>query len=261
MIEIFGWVGIFAVGFVLGLLGGGGSILIVPVLVYLFHQTAQSSTAMSLFVVGLSSAIGLFVSKQHTQVHWGSVVAFAIPSSIGAFLARQFFVPVTPDPILGMSKDMFLLVAFALLMLIVGVRMLMPSSKNLKEEPLKEKSSVSATPIGFAVGTLAGYLGAGGGFLIVPALNQILRVSMVVAIPTSLAIISAQSLVGFTGTLSNSTTDWMFALKLTAVCVVGTLAGSQFKKSIAPEKLKPIFGVFVRVIALFMLGKELIFPT
>lgn len=260
MIEVFGWIGVFAVGFVLGLLGGGGSILIVPVLVYLFHQTAQTSTAMSLFVVGLSSVIGLFLTKQHTQVHWASVIAFAIPSSIGAFLARQFFVPMTPDPILGMSKDMFLLVAFAVLMLIVGTRMLMPSRKKSDVEGAKHGHPLAATPVGFAVGTLAGYLGAGGGFLIVPALNQVLRVSMSVAIPTSLAIISAQSLVGFTGTLSNSATNWSFALSLTAVSVIGTLAGSRFKKNIAPEKLKPIFGVFVIVIAIFMIGKEFLFP-
>ncbi|QYK53022.1 MAG: sulfite exporter TauE/SafE family protein [Fimbriimonadaceae bacterium] len=137
MIEVFGWAGVFAVGFVLGLLGGGGSILIVPVLVYLFGQTAQQSTGLSLFVVGLSSAIGLILSKEYKQVHWSSVIAFAIPSSIGAFLARQFLVPLTPDPILGISKDMFLLIAFALLMLIVGVKMILPSANATESEEKK----------------------------------------------------------------------------------------------------------------------------
>jgi len=260
MIEVFGWIGIFAVGFVLGLLGGGGSILIVPVLVYLFHQSAQVSTALSLFVVGLSSAIGLYLSKAHTQVHWGSVIAFAIPSSIAAFLSRKFLLPVTPDPVLGMKKDMFLLLAFAALMLIVGIRMLMPASKKAETEEPKSSNPLAATPVGLAVGTLAGYLGAGGGFLIVPALNQVLRLTMIAAIPTSLAIIAAQSLVGFTGTLSNTPTDWAFASSLTGVSLIGMLSGNYFKQKIAPEKLKPIFGVFVIVIGVLMLGKELIFP-
>jgi len=260
MVEMFGWFGVFAVGFVLGLLGGGGSILIVPVLVYLFHQSAQQSTGLSLFVVGLSSAIGIFLSKQHKQVHWSSVIAFAIPSSIGAFLARQFLLPVTPDPILGISKDMFLLISFALLMLIVGTKMILPASKSVKPEESTQSKPVATTPVGFAVGSIAGYLGAGGGFLIVPALTQILKVSIAVAIPTSLAIIAAQSLVGFTGTLSNGSTDWIFALTLTLIAVLGTLVGTRFKEKIAPEKLKPIFGGFVITIAIFMIGKEFIFP-
>lgn len=260
MIEIFGWLGVFAVGFVLGLLGGGGSILIVPVLVYLFGQSAQQSTGLSLFVVGLSSAIGLILSKQYKQVDWSSVIAFAIPSSIGAFLARQFLVPLTPDPILGISKDMFLLIAFALLMLIVGAKMILPTANATELQHEKTSKPFTTTPVGFTVGSLAGYLGAGGGFLIVPALTQILKVSIKVAIPTSLAIIAAQSLVGFAGTLSHSTTDWIFAFTLTGFSVVGTLFGSRLKERIAPEKLKPIFGGFVIAVALFMIGKEFLFP-
>jgi uncharacterized protein len=284
MLPIFGWTAIFAVGFVLGLLGGGGSILIVPVLVYLFLNTAEQATGLSLFVVGLAAAIGLFISGDYKTVQTKMAVSFAIPSSIGAFIARKFLVPLTP-PIVGpLTKDTFLLVLFAALMLVVSYRMIVTpkTSKPAKthaepagdehagNDPLPEphgatnsgvdskKTIAKTTALGLTVGIAAGYLGAGGGFLIVPALNQTLGLPMTIAIPTSLAIIAAQSLIGFTGAIETTPIAWPFALALTAVAIAGLFTGSRIKSKVNPAKLKPAFGYFVLLTGVFMLTQELI---
>ena len=265
MLPLFGWISTFAVGFVLGLLGGGGSILIVPVLVYLFLNPAEQSTGLSLFVVGLAAAIGLFISKDYKAVQLRTALTFAIPSSIGAFLSRKLLVPLTPAQIGPLTKDTFLLVLFATLMLVISYRMIRPAKSQTAPLPpgdvTEGKNNVNlfkTTLIGLAIGLTAGYLGAGGGFLIVPALSQMLGLSMTIAIPTSLAIIAAQSLIGFTGALSTTQTDWPFALGLTAVAIVGLFVGSKVKSKINPAKLKPAFGYFVLTTGVFMLVQELI---
>jgi len=268
MLPLFGWFAIFAVGFVLGLLGGGGSILIVPVLVYLFLNTAEQATGLSLFVVGLSAALGLLISGDYKTILAKTAFTFAIPSSIGAFLARKFLVPLTPPTVGPLTKDTFLLVLFAILMLIVSYRMIRPSrtfsechpdeSQDLSGEEYAFNQIVKTTALGLAVGITAGYLGAGGGFLIVPALNQTLGLPMTIAIPTSLAIIAAQSLIGFTGALETTTTDWPFALTLSAIAIAGLFTGSRIKSKINPQKLKPAFGYFVLLTGVFMLTQELI---
>lgn len=257
MLEILGWIGTFLVGFVLGLLGGGGSILIVPVLVYLFRLSAEISTSLSLLVVGLASAIGLTLTPAKNEIHWPTAIAFAIPSGIGAFFARRFLVPATPDPILGLSKDAFLLVLFAVLMLIISIRMIRAEKSPFQTQEFIKTDFFRSTPAGLLVGTTAGYLGAGGGFLIVPALTQILRLSISTAIPTSLAIIAAQSLIGFSGALGQPI-DYTFALILTIVAITGVIAGSSAKSKMNPAQLKPIFGYFVLIVGVFMLIQELI---
>lgn len=257
MLEILGWIGTFLVGFVLGLLGGGGSILIVPVLVYLFRLSAEISISLSLLVVGLASAIGLTLTPAKNEIHWPTAIAFAIPSGIGAFFARRFLVPATPNPILGLSKDAFLLVLFAGLMLIISIRMIRPDESPSPTQESPKTDFLRSIPSGLLVGTTAGYLGAGGGFLIVPALTQILRLSITTAIPTSLAIIAAQSLIGFSGAFGQPI-DYPFALILTTVAITGVIAGSSAKSKINPAKLKPIFGYFVLIVGVFMLIQELI---
>ncbi|MFM9874495.1 MAG: sulfite exporter TauE/SafE family protein [Fimbriimonadaceae bacterium] len=284
MLPIIGWIATFAVGFVLGLLGGGGSILIVPVLVYLFLNTAEHATGLSLLVVGLAAGIGLFITGDYKTVQGKTALSFAIPSSIGAFIARKVLVPMTPTVIGPLTKDTFLLVLFAALMLVVSYRMIKPlaTSKNRpldsekvinmnesitsgegrepgeSSESAQTKRIAKTTALGLTVGIAAGYLGAGGGFLIVPALNQTLGLPMTIAIPTSLAIISAQSLIGFTGAIGSATFNWGFALALTAVAIVGLFTGSRIKSKVNPAKLKPAFGYFVLSTGIFMLVQELI---
>lgn len=280
MLPIFGWAATFAVGFVLGLLGGGGSILIVPVLVYIFLNPAEQATGLSLLVVGLAAAIGLFVSGDYKTIQGKTALTFAIPSSIGAFLSRKILVPLTPTTIGPLDKNTFLLVLFAALMLIVSYRMIRPTKNEAKSESNEpnfskvpspdlgkgkggvvtnddKKIIAKTTALGFTVGLAAGYLGAGGGFLIVPALNQTLGLPMTIAIPTSLAIIAAQSLIGFTGALGSATFDWAFAISLTAIAIVGLFTGSKVKAKIDPAKLKPAFGYFVLATGIFMLVQEL----
>lgn len=262
MLALFGWVATFAVGFVLGLLGGGGSILIVPVLVYLFMFSAEQSTGLSLLVVGLSTLIGLFVSGAFKDVRFKTALIFAVPSSAGAFIARKVLLPATPEHVGALTRSTFLLVLFAALMLVVAYRMIRPAKNSGSEtEPTSEHSMTELTKTGFAgllVGITAGYLGAGGGFLIVPVLNQSLGLPMPLAIPTSLAIIAAQSLFGFTGAMGNTPVDWPFSIGLTAVAVAGLIVGTRFKSRVDPAKLRPAFGYFVLVTGLFILVQELI---
>ncbi|MBL8067504.1 MAG: sulfite exporter TauE/SafE family protein [Armatimonadetes bacterium] len=263
MLNASGWAATFAVGFVLGLLGGGGSILIVPVLVYLFLFSAEQSTGLSLLVVGLSTLIGLFASGAFKSVQIKTALTFALPSSLGAFLARKVLLPATPHMVGPLSRDTFLLVLFAALMLVVAYRMVRPEKAGLAGDSKPNGSLTLAelaktSMIGLFVGMVAGYLGAGGGFLIVPALNQTLGLPMPLAIPTSLAIIAAQSLIGFTGAIGNTHVDWPFSIGLTAVAVAGLVTGTQFKSKVNPAKLKPAFGYFVLVTGVFILVQELV---
>jgi uncharacterized protein len=258
--EGFGWIAAIAIGISLGLLGGGGSILTVPVLAYLFAQPAEVATGYSLFIVGISSLIGAMGYLRRHEIHLRAAALFAVPSMLGAFLVRLLLLPMLPDPIAAiagrdLSRGSFLLILFALLMLIVAFRMIrgpaVAGEAPIHPAPLK----VAAT--GLAVGSLAGLLGAGGGFLIVPALVLLTRLPMRMAIGSSLLIIAVQSLVGFSGDLlAGRSIDWPFLLSVTGIAVAGVLVGSRLGKHIPGARLRPAFGVFVLVMAILMLGAE-----
>ncbi|MCU0326221.1 MAG: sulfite exporter TauE/SafE family protein [Spirosomaceae bacterium] len=264
--ETFGYFGALAMGLSLGLIGGGGSILTVPILVYLFSVDAVLATAYSLFIVGLTSLVGSVSHISQGNVHWRTAIVFGIPSIISVYLTRLFIVPLIPQNIaqfgsFAVTKPLLMLIVFAVLMVFASYSMIR-ECKNCKE--------VSDTPIrynyplilleGLVVGMITGFVGAGGGFLIIPALVLLAKLPMKKAVGTSLVIIAFKSLIGFMGDLKGSETiNWDFLIFFSAVAVVGILLGSILSKKVSNDKLKPAFGYFVLVMGIYIISKELFF--
>lgn len=263
--EIIGYAAAIVMGLSLGLIGGGGSILTVPILVYLFGVNPVVSTAYSLFVVGLTSAVGSFSHFKKGNVHLKTAIIFGIPSIIAVYMVRKFIVPAIPDEIFMvgsfvMTKSLGVLVLFAILMLLASFSMIR-KPKQQKEVEGEPKYNFSLIFIeGLVVGGVTGLVGAGGGFLIIPALVLLAGLPMKQAVGTSLLIIALKSLIGFTGDLgSGLEIDYVFMLIFSAFAMVGIVVGSYLTKYIPNEKLKPAFGWFVMVMGVYILTKELFF--
>ena len=273
--ELLGYVGAILMGLSLGLIGGGGSILTVPILVYLFQVDAVLATAYSLFIVGLTSLVGSVSHVKLGNIHWRTAVVFGIPSIISVFLTRSFLVPRIPDPIftLGqdpsggaafvMTKAVGLMVLFAIIMVMAAYSMIKPSKKSAVAsgvsadvEPQFNYPLILAE--GAIVGVVTGLVGAGGGFLIIPALVLLAKLPMKQAVGTSLMIIAAKSLIGFVGDMrGDEVIHWSFLATISSIAVVGILLGSWLSKRIPGEKLKPAFGWFVLVMGTYIIVKEL----
>ena len=261
--SILGYFASILIGVSLGLIGGGGSILTVPVLVYLIGLDPVLSTAYSLFVVGTTSLAGAFAYMKKRLVNYRAALVFAVPSFITVFLTRKFIVPAIPDPVftLGdftLQKGAGIMGLFALIMLAAAFSMIMGSKKDTNES---ENNALNFNfPLialeGAAVGLLTGLVGAGGGFLIIPALVLLAKLPMKMAVGTSLLIIAAKSLVGFLGDLGQQTIDWQFLTVFTSLSVVGIFLGSYLTRFIPGEKLKRVFGWFVLGMAAVILWKE-----
>jgi uncharacterized protein len=274
--EIIGYIGAVVMGLSLGLIGGGGSILTVPILVYLFQVDAVLATAYSLFIVGLTSLVGSFSHIKLGNVHWRTAIVFGIPSIISVFLTRSYLVPRIPDPImtfgqdpsggatLVITKSVGLLLLFAVIMVMAAYSMIKPAKKS-GTDTLSNAEDVQPQfnyPLilaeGAIVGVVTGLVGAGGGFLIIPALVLLAKLPMKQAVGTSLMIIAAKSLIGFVGDMrGNEVIDWSFLGVFSGIAVVGILLGSWLSKRIPGEKLKPAFGWFVLVMGTYIIIKEL----
>lgn len=246
--ESMGWLATLFMGFVLGLLGGGGGILTVPILVGFFGLSATQATGSSLFVVGLTSSLGAIQGLVKKQTEIAAGILIAIPSMIGAITSRKFIVPSIPERIAGLSKDQVLLGAFAILMIVVGVKMLLKK----KDGTAKKQNPVLVVCYGLAIGILSGTLGAGGGFLILPVLTLFLGVEMEKAIPTSLLVISIQSLGGFTGELGKPI-QWDLLLKVAAVALVGLGIGLTLRQKAPRKTLQLAFAYLIFVVAIWMI--------
>ena len=261
-LEVLGYFGALLIGIILGITGGGGSILTVPTLVYILNYNPIIATAYSLFIVGTTSGIGTIQNFKKGLVVPKKAFQFAVPSLIGVYLTRKFIVPNIPDVVfyfgsLKLSKDTFLMILFAVVMLIAAYSML----KNNKKNELIERTSKSITVVIiqlFFVGVLIGLIGAGGGFLIIPALLNFAQLPMKKAIGTSLLIIAINSLIGFIGDVQNTIIDWAFLLIFTTISVAGIFIGLYIQKFINEKILKKLFGVFVLIMAIFILYKELL---
>lgn len=265
MLEMIGYASAALIGVSLGLIGGGGSVLTVPVLVYLMGVSPVLATAYSLFIVGSSSAIGALRYAQRNQIDFKTALIFGVPSIITVYLTRKFIVPAIPEEVFQMGETMLtkgtlLMVLFALLMLVASVGMI----RKRKESNQKAEKKSDAQRIlivlgeGILVGGLTGLVGAGGGFLIIPALVLFAGLEMKTAIGTSLIIISAKSLIGFLGDVSNYQIDWQLILIFSALAIVGIFLGSFLSTRIDGPKLKKGFGWFVLVMGAGILLKELL---
>jgi len=245
-------------GFVLGLLGGGGSILTVPILFYLFDLDAVTATAYSLFIVGAAASVGAYRNYKKDNLALRTGVLFAIPALLGVFFSRSYLVPNLPEVIfdvegLKLMKDSFILLVFACMMLMASYSMVFGRSDV---ERLPSKGRFFLSSLGFIVGIATGFVGAGGGFILIPTLNKFAGLEIKKAMGTSLFIISLNAGFGFLGDLLNLTPDWMFLFKLTALAIVGVLIGTHLNSKVPAKILKKGFGLFVFTLGLWIIYKQ-----
>lgn len=262
--EILGYLGAVIVGLVLGLIGGGGSILTVPILVYLIGLNPIVATAYSLFVVGVTSCIGTFQNIKKGRVDFKTAIIFSIPAFIAVFLTRRFLVPMIPNEVFSVGEftvtnNIFIMVFFAIIMLLASISMIR-NRKDKVEESSHQNIQFNYPLIaleGIGVGILTGIVGAGGGFLIIPALVILAKLPMKTAVGTSLLIIAIKSLIGFLGDIANLEIDWNFLLIFTFLSIVGIIIGVWLSKFISGKKLKRGFGYFTLFMAIYIIYKEL----
>jgi uncharacterized membrane protein YfcA len=256
------------VGISLGLIGSGGSILTVPILVYVMGVDPVLATAYSLFIVGSTALVGGVQSAIQKRVDFKTVLIFGIPSIAAVYATRLWLVPLIPAEIVSIgglviTKSIALMLLFAVVMILASVSMIRPSKKVVSDESVPMVYNYPMILLeGAVVGVLTGLVGAGGGFLIIPALVILAKMPMKLAVGTSLFIIAAKSLIGFTGDLQGSQViDWNLLLIFTGFAVVGIFAGILLSKKIPGEKLKKAFGWFVLIMGIYIIVKELFFPT
>ena len=261
-LQLAGFSASILIGVSLGLIGGGGSILTLPVLVYLLGFSPVVSTAYSLFVVGTTSLVGSLNYMRQQQVNYKAAILFSVPSFVAVYLTRHYLIPAIPDPVFStasfvLSKSVAIMIFFALVMLAASVSM-------IRDKKMPDQSSANTfhfnLPMiavdGILVGLLTGIVGAGGGFLIIPALVLLVRLPMKMAVGTSLLIIAANTLIGFWGSTADLTVDWPFLLKFTAFSVFGILLGTYLSRFIPGQKLKKAFGWFVLVMGVYIISRE-----
>lgn len=260
--EILGYFFAIIIGIVMGIIGGGGSILCVPVMAYLFKIDAITATALSLFVVGITSSVGSVEFMKQKAVNFRTALLFGFPSILGIIFSRRIIVPNLPENIINqwgilLTKEMFILIIFGLLMFFASIKMI--NKKQLEPLKTKENNYTLIVSQGLFVGLITGFVGAGGGFLIVPALVMLLRIPMKEAVGTSLFIISINSLIGFASSLDKVEINWNFLILFSSLSVLGILFGVQISKKIEAKKLRPIFGWFIMIMGLWIIANELLF--
>ena len=258
--EITGYIASLFIGISLGLIGGGGSILTVPVLVYLFGVSPILATSYSLFVVGSTSLIGSFNSWRKGLVDFQTAFLFGLTSIITVFITRKIIIPHIPENIIigsiTLHFSILTMVLFAVLMLIASISMI--KTKHVETTNEKHKASFGKLILyGISIGLVTGFLGAGGGFLLIPALVLLLHLPMKKAIGTSLFIIALNSLAGFIGDTGHFKTNWIFLLTISAVAIAGVFIGGLLGKFLNSDKLKKGFGWFVLVMGIYIIIKEI----
>ena len=273
-----GMIAAVVIGMVLGTLGGGGSILTVPVLVYVVGLPAVQATAYSLFVVGLSAAVGAvgYVRAGHVNLRVAAI--FAAPSLVAVFLTRRFVVPAIPDPVfslgsMAVGKDALIMTLFAVTMVLAALSMIRGclrcranAGSNRDSKPGGTREHGPSLPVvaleGLVVGTVTGLVGAGGGFLIIPALVLIGGLGMKEAVGTSLVIITVKSLIGFLGDVGAATSiDWAFLLPFTAMTALGIIVGMIATRHVESARLRPVFGWFVLGMGALITIQEVLVTT
>ncbi len=259
LMEILGYMAAVCVGIILGLLGGGGSILSIPILVYLFNIEAVTASAYSLFIVGLTSLVGAIPKYKQHLVNIKTGFLFGIPSIITIFSTRKWIVPAIPELIFEepfmVTRRILILGLFAVLMILAAF----PMIKGKKEIDTEDHDMRIPLIIleGCLIGFLTGLVGAGGGFLIIPALIFLTGLPFKTAVGTSLFIIAINSLSGFLGDVMNYDMDWKFLVTISALAIAGILIGNSLQKVVPSTVLRKTFGWLVLVMGSWILAKEI----
>jgi uncharacterized membrane protein YfcA len=263
--EILGYTASIFIGIALSLTGGGGSILTVPVLVYLMKVQPIHATAYSLFIVGVSSLVGTIPKIKQKLISYKAAVVFGIPSIVAVFVTRYLIVPSIPEIIIKtekimLTKNNFLMLLFAILMVLTSISMIKDKPCIDCDDTREPKFNYGLIVVeGSFVGILTGLVGAGGGFLIIPALVLLSKLSFKKAVGTSLIIITAKSLIGFTGDVFQTDVDWFLLCTVSLASVLGIFVGNLLTKKIKSDHLKVSFGWFIFIFGIFIFFKELLF--
>lgn len=260
--EVAGYIAALLIGLSLGLIGGGGSILTIPVLVYLFHIQPTIATGYSLFIVGMSSLAGAYKYYRRGFINRKAAFYFGIASIITVLMIRKLLLPVIPDQLAiagqyRISKSLLTMLLFAVVMMIAALHMIrkpMVVAAKPGDHPIR---FTKALVRGVEVGILTGLLGAGGGFIIIPVLIFSFHLNMKEAIGTSLLIIAMNSLSGFAGDLFHHQFNWSLLLPLTAIAITGVFIGRRLGEDLPGDKLKKGFGWFVLVMGIYIIIHEL----
>ncbi|MDX2046100.1 MAG: sulfite exporter TauE/SafE family protein [Chitinophagaceae bacterium] len=261
--EIAGYAASLIIGVSLGLIGGGGSILTVPVLVYLFGVNPVLATAYSLFIVGITSLVGAVPKYKQGMVNLKTAIIFGIPSISAVYATRKFIIPLIPEVIFKaggftITKSVLMMLLFAVLMVFASISMIRDKNGNKENEETAQRFNYPLILLeGLIVGFLTGLVGAGGGFLIIPALVLLSKLPMKLAVGTSLLIIAAKSLIGFLGDISHYKMDWKLLMIVSALAIAGIFIGNLFTRKVSERKLKNGFGWFVLVMGVYIIIKEL----
>ena len=259
--EILGYIAFVVAGILIGLIGAGGSILTLPILVYLFAINPVVATAYSLFLVGSTSLAGVIPKYIQKNISIKTALIFGIPSMISVFLVRRFLVPSIPKTIFSIggfevSKGMFMMLLFGVIMIFASLSMMKkrPVSDNVNTNP-----NTKYIPLqGLAEGLITGLVGAGGGFIIIPILTLYAKLPIKKAIGTSMLIIAIKSLIGFVGDplAKYIEIDWTFLFTVTLLSIFGMFIGNALSKRIDGSKLKKGFAWFIFTMGVYIIIKE-----
>lgn len=261
--QIIGYFLAVFVGIILGMIGSGGSILSVPILVYVMGIEPTLATAYSLFIIGTTSLVGGVHKAKEKLVDFKKVLLFGIPAVISVFTTRKIIVPNIPDivfssEIFTLHKSVLIMIVFAFVMIFASARMIKPLEETIVSENEKLNYFKIAL-MGILIGLVSGFVGAGGGFLIVPTLLFFAKTPMKMAVGTSLLIVSLQSLIGFLGDImGNQIIDWNVLKIFTIASIVGIFIGNSISKKVEDKKLKTGFGWFVLAMGIYIIIKELL---
>jgi len=257
IMVVVGYAAALGIGLSLGLIGGGGSILTVPILVYLFHIDPVQATTYSLFVVGFTSLAGAYSYGRKGNIQYKTALIFGVPSLIAVFIMRKWVMPAIPVHITAfgtwaISKSFLLMMIFALLMVLASISMIRNKQPVERVNGNPGLSGQLAFQ-GILVGLVTGFVGVGGGFLIIPSLVLLAGLPMKKAVGTSLLIMTISSLLGVMGDVTGKISiDYTLLGIFTALAIAGILVGSHLSSVIQDTHLKPIFGWFVLIMGVYI---------
>jgi uncharacterized protein len=259
-----GYLAIIGVGLVIGLIGGGGSILTIPVLVYLFRIEPLAAISYSFFIVGTTSLAGAINKIRHGQFHLSTALWFGIPDILGVIVMRTYLFPPIPGNLFTLgdhivTKTEAVILLFSLIMIGSAYRMLTADQEENSTLFYAEKSPRTLVILGFFTGCLTGMVGVGGGFLIVPILVLFAKQPIRMAIGTSLLIIAAKSFIGFLTDRIHYTVDYRFIIGLSVLALAGLAAGLRWHHKVQTETMTKGFAWLVLIIGLYILTNEIFF--
>lgn len=264
--EILSYIAFVIAGLLIALLGGGGSILIVPLLVYVFRLDIVTATAYSLLLLAISSSFASFDYFKRKLLDYKVFLLFGIPSIVSVYFTRTYFLRIVPAKVEWLNgqtieRSSLIMVLFAALMIVAGVSLIRKRKEKVQDEEHCAHCSLFNKFLLVLQGALVGFLtalvGAGGGFLIVPMLILFAKMPVKKAIGTSLLLIFTQSLVGFLSNVNGLEMDWQFLAGIVVLVLLGIAMGIRLSKRIEGAKLRPLFGYFVLLFSVVVLYKEL----